>query len=364
MGRCSQASLRVAWAFQLLPQDGELLTSYIARVAHGHGAEPGPFCRFHLRDSWFFTRDVDRGVATSKHEILARLSGLGLPKLDELTLRSWIVALTPQSYRQVVSPAVVPWINAVGIDQAKRRYSGLSYCPDCLYQGMALKQWRLSFHTWCSVHDRGLQDVCTRCHAPFVPHLSRRSVAHCYRCGSTLCDARVDRMQQWSAACCALQAHMNTLLTRARAGDQEAGDDLYSLRILVSVGMPFIFDEPGDKAGRDIQRASANRVEFLPLEARLKVMTWLSDLMLAWPMSFRAWAKNGGLSQRSFAPFSPSTLSNTWLVSEVCQLPSGVRRDSTKRLNTTARSPVQRVLPNWRSMRAEILMKKVKPHGH
>jgi hypothetical protein len=347
-----------------MPPDGEILTSYIARVAHGHGAEPGAFCRFHLRDSWFFTRDVDRGVATSKHDLLSRLSGLGVPKLEELTLQSWIVALTPSSYRQTASPAVVPWVNAVGIAQAKRRYKGLSYCPECLHDGMALKQWRLSFYNWCSVHERGLQDACARCNAPFVPHLSRRSVAHCYRCGASLCDVHVAPIRRWSAASCAWQTHMSTLLTQACAGDQKAKDDLYSLRILVSVGMPFIFDESGDKVDHDTQRLSANRVEFLPLEARLKAMTWLSNLVSAWPMSFREWAQKGGLSQRSFAPFSPSTLSSTWLVSEVEQLRTGVERNSTKRLGMSARPHVQQGSPNWRAVRAKILMKKVRPHGH
>ncbi|WP_156422161.1 TniQ family protein [Paucibacter sp. KCTC 42545] len=51
------------WAFHLRPAPQELLSSYLTRVAHGHGSTAGAFCRLHLNDSWYWTRDVDRGVA-------------------------------------------------------------------------------------------------------------------------------------------------------------------------------------------------------------------------------------------------------------------------------------------------------------
>ncbi len=282
-------------------------------------------------------------------------------------MRSWVHALTPASYSCNVDPAVAPWLNAVGIDQAKRLYYGLAYCPDCLHQGSGLKQWRLSFHTWCPLHERQLHDACDRCGAAFVPHLSRRSVAHCYRCGSTLCLARVDPNRCQQAAEQALQSQMDTWLLQACENDEEARDRLHCLRILVSVGAPSIPSglETTERVRGPPGFRSTSRLEFLPLSERFKVMVWLSHLVANWPTSFRDLAIDVGLSQRSFARTGLQAMKSVWLTSEVDRLPEGSTRRRAPHFALTALpKTAQQGSPNWRATRAEMLMKKVTIRGN
>lgn len=356
----------MAWAFQLKPLNGELLTSYLARVAHGHGAAPGAFCRFHLGDSWYFTRDLDRGVASRTHELLASLSGLSLAEIRKLTLSSWLRSLTPASRGRKEEPAITPWVNVVGIDQSKRRYRALAYCPKCLEQGAALKSWRLTFHVWCRSHKCCLLDSCSRCGAAFVPHLSRRKVANCYRCGAPL---GVDAGTQNGLASLGaqeLQADMDDWLLGACGGDEMSGSRLYELRILVSKGMRAFNLSPRAEvsSSEPCSARSRSRLECMRVSDRRSVMDWLSKLVVGWPSTFREFSKDAGLTQRSFARSGLDRMKSTWLSDEVRRLPPGFTRCRTGRAALSKLPPqMQRGAANWRAERAELLLKKVRKSG-
>lgn len=358
----------MAWTFALDPRQGELLTSYLARVAHSHGSDAGAFCRFHLGDSWFFTRDVDRGVAVARHDAIARLSGMRVEQISELTLRSWICATTPASYRQKLPPAVAPWINAVGIDHAKRRHRAVAYCPNCLVRGVAFKRWRLSFHTWCEEHRRPLLDSCLRCGAEFVPHRSRRSVANCHQCGISLAWAPSPASTPAQIEAADLQGQMDAWLVRAGGGDHEARDLLCSLRVLASVAL-------GGSRGQVLrsrepslrQDTDARRLETFPIASRVPLLAWLARCYRGWPDSFRDVAGATGLTQQSFVRSGLGPMQCEWLKSEVQRLPAGAARRAGQHM-----SPVIAVLnegvrqhkENWRASRAEVLMRKVVARGH
>lgn len=356
----------MAWAYQLHARSGELLTSYLARVAHGHGSVAGAFCRLHLGDSWFFTRDIDRGVAVAQHGAIARLSGMSAEQLDQLTLRPWISALTPASYRQALPPAVAPWINAVGIDQARRRHRSVSFCPGCLENGIALKRWRLSFHTWCDEHARPLLDGCPRCGAEFVPHLSRRSIAHCHRCGSSMVRSSPTTAASAHGEAAELQRCMDAWLSRASAGEIHARDRLYSLRVLVSVALGGSHGQALRALECSLERdADAGRLETLPINRRLPVLAWLARCQRGWPTTFHALAEAIGLTQQSFVRSGLGAMQCGWLKSEVQKLPPGhPRRGPRRRTEVVAVSKAALDAGNWRARRAELLMRKVVARGH
>ena len=93
--------------------EGELLSGYLSRTAHGHGSTPGSFCRRHLPDSWYFTRDVDRGVASAHHRRIAELAGLTVEAVKAMTLRGWVDILEPRRSAGETPAAVTPelWRN-------------------------------------------------------------------------------------------------------------------------------------------------------------------------------------------------------------------------------------------------------------
>lgn len=348
----------MAWAFQLRPEPQELLSGYLARAAHAHGSVAGAFCRRHLGDSWYFTRDVDRGVAASQHGRLAGLSGRTSADIGELTLRTWIDALTPSNYRRNTAAAVTPWINAVGIEQARRRHPALQYCPECLKErGVVPKRWRLAFHTWCAEHGRPLVDSCAHCSASFVPHLARRSVANCYRCGAVLTRSVSPVTDQAHEEASKLQALMDRWLLDADAGDANARDRFCGLRVVVSVG----WLRHGGRAVAGI--GERQRLELSPLSQRVQVMGWLSHVVNTWPQSFHRLAETSGLTQQSFARTSDSQ----WLRAEIDRLPLGFPRSrptDASPMATLLRPPKEVIGGSWRAKRAEFLMRKVVARGH
>lgn len=351
------------WAFQLQPAPQELLSGYLTRVAHAHGSTAGAFCRLHLGDSWYWTRDVDRGVAVAGHRRLSELAGLSMNDIEALTLCNWIEALTPASYRSRGPTAVTPWINAVGLAQARRRHGGLSYCPDCLAeQAVVPKAWRLAFHVRCEIHRRVLLDGCGRCGALFVPHLSRRSVAHCWSCGYLLtsCQSRSSCLVVEGGVAAQVQRLMGDLLTRSCAGDEAARHRSHALRVLVSVQWA---GNAAAAAQAGANRVGSGRLELLPVAERTLVVGWLQSLLADWPQSFRKLAADGGHTQRTFAR---SGVQDAWLLDEIGRLPPGQRRNVTRRLDAvqrTLRMPLRHDVGNWRAQRARVLMQRA-IYGH
>lgn len=350
------------WAFRLCPAPQELLSSFLARVAHGHGSTAGAFCRLHLGDSWYWTRDVDRGVAIAQHARLSMLSGLSLVDIERLTLRRWIGALTPSSYRSRAPTAISPWIMAVGIDQARRRHGALAYCPECLAcDGVALKAWRLAFHTHCDVHGQPLLDACPRCAAPFVPHLSRRSQHHCFSCGHVLLasERRSGVKQSANEGARQMQARLHAWLEAACEEDEIARHHLRGLRVLLSLCWSGLADVRRiDSAPR---QPAHLRLETMGLTHRIAAMQWLNEVVDDWPLSFRRIATETGITQRTFAR---QGIEGRWLIDEIERLPPGHRRAKVRRADTLLQhlhKPADAcgvVANNWRARRALALMQE------
>lgn len=350
----------VSWAFRPRWIEGELLSSYLARAAHAHGSTAGAFCRRHLQDSWFFTRDVDRGVADDQHARIGELAGLAVVEVHAMTLRRLADALglaTPT----VAPPAVTPWVNAVGIQQAKRRHRALAYCPECLgEQGAALQRWRLSFHTWCVRHRLPLLDRCLRCSASFVPHLARRSLRQCHDCGEIL---RGPAVAQAAESAFQLQQLMDSWLALSLGGCMESHERFQALRVLASIGIHARHAKPECASVSEVDALPRYaRLEFLGCGHRMQVLAWLGELVSGWPRSFRKLADDAGLTQRSFARSGVPGMKSSWLRAEVEVLPVGHTRrrvsDAT-RLTETLAAAQRGVSSNWRAHRAEILMRQV-----
>lgn len=314
-----------------------------------------------MGDSWYWTRDVDRGATVVQHARISQLSGLSLADIEGLTLRQWIGELTPASYKTREPTAVTPWIMAAGIKQARRRHGALAFCPECLASGgVALKTWRLAFHTHCEVHGRPLLDACPRCSAPFIPHLSRRSLLHCSSCGLDLRVAEVRSGMKPVAdeGAQLAQARLRAWLDAAGVGDEEARHRLHAARVLLS--LCWLGREEFLPAGCVPTRRAPRRLETLPLIQRIEAMQWLNKILQEWPEAFRSTASELGFSQRTFARYG---LLGSWLNDEVERLPPGSGRVRAKRsvnLMQFLREPEEpnAAVVNWRAVRAKMLMRE------
>lgn len=352
----------MAWAFRLPPAQEELLSGYLSRVAFAHGAQPHAFYQLHLQDGWFWTRDVDRGATLRHHAVLSCDAGLSIDALQAMTLRSWIGALTPGDYSRRVVPAVVPWINAVGIYQEGRRLHALQYCPECLANdGIVQRHWRLSFYTHCPRHNELLADACERCDAPFAPHRSLGNILRCSNCQSTLrAHRRKSTHDQASLYALQMQTEMAIALHAAVAGSSTARADLLALRTLASALLSNPKRAEIVKTLLDVDSElidSWQRLELARLGQRTSMLACLKALRAGWPETWRLTAGKLGLTRQTFSRMS---IEADWLKKEVERLPSGWSRKRGERAHPLEMriKELERNRPkNWRVKRAALVIR-------
>lgn len=158
------------WPNHFKPLPGELLSSWLVRLAHAHGYKSELLCSILLgRGKAMWNRDIDRSPSTELCSSLRRVAAVSAAQIRDATLTA---------YGGYVSERVSPngisrWVIPLNIFHRKRRSPGLMYCPLCLAKGGAphyRKQWRLSFVTVCSEHQVELLDRCDACLSPITPH--------------------------------------------------------------------------------------------------------------------------------------------------------------------------------------------------
>lgn len=351
----------MAWAFQLPIGEGEILSAYLSRAAFAHGSTQGCFYGLHLGDPWFWTRDIDRGVAQRHHASLCVHAGISTSDLIEMTLRPWIAVLTPKHYASDRYPAVVPWINAVSIYQTRRRYHALQYCPECLHRdGIVKREWRLSFVTHCPTHKLPLFDACQNCGAPFVPHRSLGMIVRCCECHMPLYRVKQAKPAQIPQILAAeLQPILFDTLKMAMRGSREAADDLHALRTIASLiqtieqrrtpHLPF-------PPSRHTTEPLRMRLEFGRIDQRVRTMANLYAILENWPTFIKGIASKAHITQQTFARHHVQA---NWLVQEILNLPEGrirIRRVSQSVLEQRIHQVEMTKPNNWRARRAAILM--------
>lgn len=147
----------------------ELFSSWLTRAALTQGCDPLVLTG-DLWPKWrIWTRDPDRGLSDERLSILAMVSGIEESAFKATSLRPIVSAVTSEPLDDL---AIWPWILALGSRNRKRR-GGLQYCPSCLREDREpyyRLQWRMAWHTCCSVHRVRLLDRCPHCNAAIEPH--------------------------------------------------------------------------------------------------------------------------------------------------------------------------------------------------
>ena len=194
------------WPCRPKRRPGELLSSWLWRIARGLGAPPRRFARDVLGTADL--ADVDREIGDAALQRLAFLSGQSPQHLLHGTLHPWPPAPVVQT--GFVDPEARRRERRERARQALLLHGGLvlnrgrggrgraipvvQYCPVCLADEKTAylrRGWRLSLEVACFEDGCFLLDACWRCGAPLDPlaHTVPCERFTCVRCGALLSKA-------------------------------------------------------------------------------------------------------------------------------------------------------------------------------
>lgn len=184
------------WAVPVPILPDELLSSWLARAAITQGCDPLVLTGAVWPRWRCWATDIDRGLSDDRLLLLAAHSGVEPSKFSAATIRPTALAITRLPPLRLDKLAIWPWVLAQG-SRNRRRHGGLSYCPGCL-QDFKIpyfrQQWRLAWHTQCSVHATLLLDQCSKCHAPLEFHRLCAEDGHLAICATCKSDLRLSSL--------------------------------------------------------------------------------------------------------------------------------------------------------------------------
>ncbi len=177
------------WSIHLKPQEDELLSSWIVRLAIAHGIKVHTFCSLVFGSKkQIWNRDIDRTTDKEVLETLSHKTATPFCQTQETLLSSYEGRLFESHNPYGNTPYIMP----LGIYHRIHREKGLQFCPECLKESPHYrKQWRLSCAVVCIKHQRLLNDCCPKCRAPVNFHRNElgkkeivydRPPVYCYQC--------------------------------------------------------------------------------------------------------------------------------------------------------------------------------------
>lgn len=176
------------WPIHLKPQEDELLSSWLVRLARVYGIKTHSFCSSIWPGKSIWNRDIDRLADAEVLSTLADKTATPYERVYETTLRAFEGRLW-EKYNPIGNN---PWLMPIGIYHRERRLWGLQYCPRCLMSDedpYFRRAWRLAFVTVCEKHCSKLRDKCPKCSAPLNFYRNQyevNSITYCSECGYDL----------------------------------------------------------------------------------------------------------------------------------------------------------------------------------
>lgn len=153
---------------QILP--GEILSSWLVRIAHSNGFQAREFAVNQLlydREIW--RRDIDHLAPQRLIALLARKTGFDVKAIERTTLRSY----EGLAFERFIEYGATRWILQLGIQGRTRRLFGQQYCPLCLAADPVpylRLRWRMAFQMVCALHGVLLSDQCPSCARALAPY--------------------------------------------------------------------------------------------------------------------------------------------------------------------------------------------------
>jgi hypothetical protein len=169
-GRTAGLMLRELWPFRPAPFADELLSSWIARLAHGHGLRSASFLDI-VHPGCADLAALDWTADGELLALLATRTDVPLPAVESLRLRFH------------------PELGFHDLLHHNWHGSALQYCPACLAEGVPYyrKSWRLACFRVCPQHHTALRDQCPHCGSIIrLLELPPGMLALCQKCGHPL----------------------------------------------------------------------------------------------------------------------------------------------------------------------------------
>lgn len=186
------------WPIRPRPLPDELLSSWLVRLAHGHGLKVQTFCNLTFgSELQVWNRDIDRLAPPWLLRELVCRTGTPWAIIVRTTLRAYENLL----YRKFRSAGSLQWILGLKMYHRKRTGFGLQFCPLCLRLDRVpyyRRSWRVALTTACPIHKTMLHDRCPECHASVAVHrvdmrdrtLGERALSYCHSCGFDLSESQ------------------------------------------------------------------------------------------------------------------------------------------------------------------------------
>ncbi|WP_374351880.1 TniQ family protein [Chitinimonas sp.] len=195
------------WPAHPHPYRGELLSSWLVRVAHANGLKVQTFCRLTFgNDRQVWNRDIDRLAPAWLVETMSARTGTPLQRAWQTTLLSYRCKL----FEHANIAGQLRWILPLKMYHRKRLGHGIQFCPRCLAEDAEpyfRLAWRVAFYTYCPKHDCMLLDRCPQCGQGVAYHrielghpdiTSTAPLSNCWSCGFDYRQAEVEPIDRWS----------------------------------------------------------------------------------------------------------------------------------------------------------------------
>lgn len=169
------------WKGQVAPLAGELLSSWVIRLAQLSGNTPFACLKMALGVHSWWCRDFDLLCGPEQFEKLTSFSGIPVDIIASHSFQEW------RSSRHL---GITPGLLASGIYHRQRLKCGLQYCPQCMLeteQRFYRREWRFALQIGCPRHWVMLRDSCPHCEQPLMPY--RRydgQIGRCSECNGPL----------------------------------------------------------------------------------------------------------------------------------------------------------------------------------
>lgn len=170
------------WPVSIMPAPGELLSSWLHRLAYANGIPPHYFGTLLGAPGENWSARLDRALPDRILQFLREHTGIPVEDIAALTIAPDPLARLRLPLRASPQQSCAP----------RRQVTWLQFCPACLTEDETpyfRRGWSLATRVSCFHHGCRLRDRCPSCGGGLAPFSQKRLVPHqiCARCGAALC---------------------------------------------------------------------------------------------------------------------------------------------------------------------------------
>jgi TniQ. len=223
------------WPVRPRPLPGEILTSWLVRIAHAHGFSAQSFCDRAFGSHYqIWNRDIDRQAPNWLLKHISMKTGHPLWRVKRMSLAIYEGRLFPKA----LLSGKQQWLLPLHIYHRTRHGFGTQFCPICVQvakEPYFQRIWRLALYTFCPYHGIMLHDRCPKCKqavAYFRQGIGAESYTEanplsiCVNCGFDLAQTEVRPLYVWDE-----DVHRRWRYAQAKTEALQIGNDKWGYTI-------------------------------------------------------------------------------------------------------------------------------------